>query len=339
MTKKNKEWRPTLSDVARLAGVSRSSVSLAIRGEGYVRAETRQKIAVAAQELGYQPNMAARTLASAGATYIGVIVGEVTNPLQAEIAKWTSVFAAEHGYSALVSLDADTDSKAEEALRVLRAHQVSGVILVGAPYEKAAIARIAATLPTVYIGRLLKIVNVDSVTTDHVQGAALAIDHLVSQDCRKIVHLSGGASPGAERMELGYKEAMKRHQLSSYIKVMKGAYSIDAGAEAGRILFGSGETLPDAVFASSDLAAIGVMNEAAKHGMIVPRDILIIGYDDITLAGTETISLSTIRQSAKDLAAVGIESLIRRLKHPEAPVEKTLVRPSLTSRLSTRVLI
>jgi DNA-binding LacI/PurR family transcriptional regulator len=336
MTSRTKERRPTLADVAARAGVSRSLVSLAIRGEGYVRAESRERIARAAAELNYQPNLAARSLASAEAGYLGIVVGEVTNPLQAKIAKWASVLSGDHNLTSLVSLDADSDEKAERAIRALMAHRVSGVLLVGAPYEKPAIARVAAEVPSVYIGRLLKVVDVDSVTTDHILGAHMAVEHLVGLGCRRIAHVDGGASPGAERMRQGYCDAMRALGLEHEIRIVPGAYTIDAGAGAGEVLFGSADDRPEAVFASSDLAAIGLVNEAAKHGVSIPRDLLIVGYDDVTLAGTETLSLTSVHQSARDLAEAGVAALARRLKHPEAPTTKTLVPPRLVVRRSTR---
>lgn len=335
MTQKRPERRPTLADVAARAGVSRSLVSLAIRGEGHVRAESRERIARAAAELNYQPNLAARTLASAEARHIGIVVGDVTNPLQAEIAKWASLLLGDRSFTGLVSLDADTDENACRAVRALAAQRVSGVLLIGAPYEKAAIARVAAELPAVYIGRLLKIVNIDSVTTDHILGAKMAVEYLSTLNRRRITHVDGGASPGAERMRQGYCNAMRALGLEAEIRVLSGAYSIDAGAAAGRALFGSSADLPEAIFACSDLAAIGILNEAAKHGISIPRDLLLVGYDDITLAGTETLSLTSIRQSARDLAEAGVAALARRLKHPDAATTKTLVPPTLIARRSS----
>ena len=242
----------------------------------------------------------------------------------------------QHNLTSLVSLDADTDEKAERAIAALMAHRVSGVLLVGAPYEKAAIARVTTTVSSVYIGRLLKVVDVDSVTTDHIRGAWLAVEHLVGLGRRRIVHIDGGASPGAERMRQGYCDAMSALGLGHEIRIIPGAYSIDAGAGAGKSLFGSSDDRPDAIFASSDLGAIGIMNEAAKHGISIPRDLLIVGYDDVTLAGTETLSLTTIHQSARDLAEAGVAALAERLRHPEAPTTKTLVPPTLIVRRSTR---
>ncbi|MDB5524753.1 MAG: LacI family transcriptional regulator [Rhizobium sp.] len=335
MTQKTKLRAPTLSDVAARAGVSRSLVSLAIRGEGYVRAELRERIAKVAAELNYQPNLAARSLASARAGYLGIVVGRVSNPLEAEIAKWASTFSPGHGFTALVSLDAESDAKAEQAISALMAHRVSGVLLIGTPYEKPAIARVAAKVPSVYIGRLLKAVAIDSVTTDHILGAHMAVDHLVSMGRKSIVHIDAGESPGAERMRQGYYEAMQRHGLGDRIRIVSGNFTIDGGAEAGRQIFDDEADQPDAIFACNDLAAIGVINEATKRGIAIPDRLSVMGYDDVMLAGTETLSLSSIHQSARDLAEAGVAALVRRLQEPEQPVSKTLVTPALVARRTT----
>lgn len=325
----------TLNDVAKLAGVSRSLVSLAIRGEGYVRSETRQRIMQAAAQLDYQPNLLARSLASAQAGYVGVVVGHVSNPLEAEIAKRISAVAGEEGLTALVSLDADTDDKAMAAVRALMAHRVSGVLLIGAPYEKSAIAVVARWVPVVYVGRLLKAVDVDSVTTDHIAGAGLAVDHLVARGARRIAHVDGGHSPGAERLRTGYVEAMRRHGLGAEIRIVESTYTIDGGAAAAQQLFGDPAGRPEAVFAASDLAAIGVMNEAVKRGIAVPEDLLLMGYDDVAFAGTETLSLTTVRQPAEDLARAGIAAMIARLSTRSVETGKVLVAPLLVVRRST----
>ncbi|MBB5751557.1 LacI family DNA-binding transcriptional regulator [Prosthecomicrobium pneumaticum] len=327
--------RATLSDIARLAGVSRSLASLAIRGEGPVNAETRKRIMAAAAQLDYRPNLVARSLASADAKYLGIVVGEIENPLQAEIAKIASLLAREHGYSALVSIDADTDENAEEAIRTLIAHRVSGVLAIGAPFEKPAIAEVAGWIPMVYVGRLLKIVAVDAVTTDDISGGRLAVDHLVQLGHRRIAHIDGGASPGAERRRSGYRDGMAAHGLDRHIRVVAGAYTIDAGAAGARALLADSEWRPTAVFASNDMAAIGLINEALRLGLSVPGDLSVVGYDDVTLAGTETLSLTTIHQSARDLATSGIKAMMERLAAPDAPVRKVLVPPRLVARRST----
>ncbi|WP_035831434.1 LacI family DNA-binding transcriptional regulator [Kaistia adipata] len=336
MKKSDQPRRATLADIAERAGVSRSLASLAIRGEGAVRPETRERIVAAAAELNYQPNMHARSLASADAAYLGVVVGQIENGLQAEIAKTASLLAREQGYSVLLSIDADTDADAENAIRTLIAHRVSGILLIGAPYEKKTIARVAEWIPVVYVGRLLKVVNVDSVTTDDVTGGTMAVEHLVSLGHRRIAHIDGGASPGAERRRDGYRAAMTKHGLEDEIRILDGAYTIDAGAEAARRILGDSAPRPTAIFSCNDMTAIGLINEFMKAGVAIPGDLSVIGYDDITLAGTETLSLSTIHQSARDLATAGVTAMIDRLNAPDAPVSKILVPPRLVARRSTR---
>lgn len=335
MKKPGPTRRATLTDIAERAGVSRSLASLAIRGEAGVREKTKERIFAAAAELNYLPNLFARSLASADSGYLGVVVGQITNPLHAEIAKIASVVAKGQDYGVLLSIDAETDEAAEEAINTLIAHRVSGVLLIGAPFEKKAIARVATWIPVVYIGRLLKVVAVDSVTTDDVTGGQLAVDHLVGLGHRRIAHIDGGASPGAERRRDGYRLAMERHGLAGEIRVIEGAYSIDAGAKAGREILADRSRLPSAVFASNDMTATGLINEAIKHGLRVPDDLSVIGYDDVTLAGTETLSLSTIHQPARDLAETGVKALVERLQTPDAPIRKILVPPRLVARRST----
>ena len=93
--------------------------------------------------------------------------------------------------------------------------------------------------------------------------------------------------------------------------------------------------LPDGIFTCNDLTAVGLLNEAAKHGVAVPEQVRIVGYDDITLAGTETLALSSVHQPARDLAEAGVDALDRRLSDPAAPVAKTLVMPQLVQRRSS----
>src|SRR4029079_18526235 len=123
---------PTLAEVAERAGVSRSLASLALRGEGGVRPEKRALIQRAAEELNYHPNIIARNLASAGVHSIGLVVGQILNPLQAEVVKEIDQLARSAGFDVLLSINADTDDAAELSIKSLIARRVSGAILVGA---------------------------------------------------------------------------------------------------------------------------------------------------------------------------------------------------------------
>jgi DNA-binding LacI/PurR family transcriptional regulator len=325
--------QPTLSDVARRAGVSRSLASLALRGESGVRPDKRERIFQAAAELDYHPNLTARTLASAGAHSIGVVIGRIVDPLQAAVAREIDRVAAGAGYDVLLSINAETDEDAEQSVRMLMARRVAGVLLVGAPRAKPSIARVATMMAATYIGRLLATVEIDSVSTDDRLGARLATDHLVSLGHERIAHVSGGNEPGAVRRREGFEAAMAKHGLKA--TVIDGGYTVDDGAAGMLRLFDDRRLRPSAVFCAHDLAAFGLMSEAHRMNLAVPEMLSVAGYGNVELAGTDTLALTTVNQPAARLAEAGVDSLIRRIGEPSASVTKTLVEPSLVVRRST----
>ncbi len=325
--------QPTLSDVARRAGVSRSLASLALRGEQGVRSDKRERIVRAAAELDYHPNLSARTLASAGAHSIGVVVGRIVDPLQAAVAREIDRIAVAAGYDVLLSINADTDEDAEQSVRMLMARRVAGVLLVGAPRAKPSIARVARMVAATYIGRLLATVEIDSVSTDDRLGARIATDHLVSLGHERIAHISGGDEPGAVRRRDGYEAAMRDHGREPL--VIEGGYTVDDGAAGMLRLFDGKGKPPSAVFCAHDLAAFGLMSEAHRMRRAVPETLSVVGYGDVELSATDTLALTTIHQPADRLAEAGVASLLHRIGNRSAPVTKTLVEPRLIVRRST----
>lgn len=333
MTDSSEHRQPTLSDVARRAGVSRSLASLALRGESGVRADKRERIFRAAAELHYHPNLNARTLASAAAHSIGVVIGRIVDPLQAAVAREIDRIAASAGYDVLLSINADTDDDAEQSVRMLMARRVAGVLLVGAPRSKPSIARVARMVAATYIGRLLASVEIDSVSTDDRLGARMATEHLAALGHEHIAHVSGGEEPGAVRRRDGYEAAMRDRGLKALI--VDGGYTVDDGALGMLRLFDGGRLQPSAVFCAHDLAAFGLMSEAHRMNLAVPGMLSVVGYGNVELAGTDTLALTTVNQPAARLAEAGVNSLIQRIGERSAPVTKTLVEPSLVVRRST----
>jgi DNA-binding LacI/PurR family transcriptional regulator len=325
--------QPTLSDVARRAGVSRSLASLALRGESGVRSDKRERIARAAAELNYHPNLSARNLASSRANSLGVVIGRILDPLQAAVARHVDRIANDTGYDVLLSINADTDEDAEQSVRMLIARRVAGVLLVGAPRAKPSIARVARMVPTTYIGRLLATVEIDSVSTDDRLGARMAVDHLVSLGHRRIAHISGGNEPGAIRRRDGYETAMSDRGLEAL--VVEGGYTVDAGAAGTHRLLDASRPRPSAVFCAHDLSAFGLMSEAHRMRLAVPGRLSVVGYGDVELSATDTWALTTINQPAALLAEAGVRRLIQRIENASAPVTKKLVEPSLVIRRST----
>lgn len=324
--------RATLADVAAAAGVSRSLASLALRGSRGVRPETRAKILQAASDLSYIPNLAARHLASGETGVIGVVVRDITNPFLAALAKAVYETGQAQGLDVILSTPPVSEEGAEAAARTLLARQVQGLVLIDAPRVEATIERIAWETRAIYVGRLLTGGKVSCVSTDDDLGARLVARHLLALGHRKIAHVDGGTGAGAQRRRSSFVAELALSGIE--VTVLPGDYSIDAGAAAAERLLQLPER-PTAVFAANDLIALGILNHVLSEGLSVPKDIAIVGYDDMPLAGSQTISLTTIRQPIERLAEQSIAALTGPSGDGPFAALRILVAPELIERRST----
>ena len=185
--------RPTINDVAALAGVSKSLVSLAMRGSERVSPESRAAILDAANTLGYRPNAAARSLADRRSHTIGVVVQDLLNPIYAEIIDGLQSEVRGHGYHTML-VTGNEDSVVERGeIEKLLEFQVEGLMLIGHRMPSGALDALAGDCPAVIISRAERgIAGLDSISNDDVAGARMAVDHLVSLGHRSIAHVTGG---------------------------------------------------------------------------------------------------------------------------------------------------
>ena len=322
----------TLEDVAARAGVSRAQASRALRGDPGVRDETRRHVLAVAEAMDYRPNAAARALASNNQLTIGILIGNILNPFEALIAAASDRALQATRYDAVLAINAQTDAEAEKAASRLIDKRIAGLILIGSPREQGLIRRIAARVPTVYIGRDLASIGVASVSTDDLMGARLATEHLIGLGHRRIAHISGGGGAGAARREKSYRAVMAEAGLAPLVH--QGHYDIDAGLDAVHQLMAL-PARPSAIFAGNDLVAIGAMNRLFSLGYSVPRDVSVVGFDDIPLASSSTIALSTVRQPKDEMVARGIDMLIRRIEAATDGVENLILAPDFVPRNST----
>ncbi|WP_322092849.1 LacI family DNA-binding transcriptional regulator [Paraburkholderia bannensis] len=323
----------TLLDIAKKAGVSRSLASLAIRGEPGVTADKRARILKIAEELNYTPDPAARNLASNATRTIGILVSDILNPFSASLAKSIDAAAREKGFDVLLSIEGHPDTDAQKAINSLLARRVAGLILIGTPESPELIERVGRRIPVVYVGRHLSNERIDSVSNDDFLGASMLVRHLVEQGHRDIVHVDGGESAGSQRRREAYQVAMLEHGLTP--RVVKGQHTLDGGSTATDAVL-SLEARPTAIFASNDLAAVGVLNRLLQAGIGVPTEIAVAGYDDMPFAGTETMSLTTIRQPIDRMASQSMDVLLARMQNPKEPAMHVLIVPSLVVRASTQ---
>lgn len=297
----------TLDDVALAAGMSRAQTSRALRGDPGVRPETRDRIAKIAAELGYRPNLAARSLVSAHSSAVGLLIGDPNNPFHIELAQSIDRELIAAGFEPTTTLRAADDTSVTSAVERLLRLRAAGVILIANSLSAKAIGDIADSLPCVYMGSLqVKHPQVTAITVDDDGGIRRAMEHLFSLGHRRIAHLGGGTEASARERTRAYCEAMKEAGLEPFY--LRGTHDAASGRRGVDVLFADPEP-PTAILASNDYLALGILDRLRGMGLSVPDDVSVIGFDDIPNASNSVFSLSTLRQDTDAQARVAVESL------------------------------
>lgn len=326
--------RTTIKDVAERAGVSKSLVSLVMRNASNVSHERRAAVLAAAQELGYRPNAMARSLVSQKSHVIGVTVSDLHNPFFTDVVDGISVAAEEAGYRALLNSGDRVGEREERAVETFLQLRTDGVILLGTVVDDAAIDRVGSETPLVLASRASRSKIVDSVVTDDVAGAGLAVDHLVGLGHAHIAHISGGSGAGARARATGFRAAMRRHGLADRARIVEGDYTEAGGIKGVDQLLEDGPP-PTAVFAANDQAALGALRALSEAGLRVPEDVSVIGYDDTYLAAFEHIRLTSVHQQRVAMGRTALELLLERIDGGRTGSRHITLAPGLTVRGST----
>lgn len=325
--------RPTIHDVASRAGVSKSLVSLALRGSPKVSEASRTLILEAAAELGYRPNAAARSLADRRSRTIGVLILDLHNPVFAEILDGVQTEVRRQGFSTML-VSGGADPVLEQAeIDTLLQFQVEGLILISHRLAPAALRSISAEVPTVVVTREdISAPRLDTVSNDDIAGASLAVDHLVSLGHTRIACLTGGENPVSHAREQGYRQAMARHGLTAEVSIVRGGLTDTAGYRAAVEALSSA---PTALFAANDIAALGAIAAIQDAGLTVPDDVSVVGYDGIAIGGLRSVNLTTVAQPLAELGQLAAERLVARIEHPQSRARHTTVESRLIVRGTT----
>jgi len=326
--------RPTIVDVAGAAGVSKSLVSLVMRGAPNVSEDARAAVLEAASTLGYRPNAMARSLAEQRSHVLGLMVSDLTNPFFVDVINGASEAAIGGGYRALVNTGDRDREREEDALETMLRMQADGMIVAAPIVSQDLLERIGSETPTVVTNRGLESEVIDSVVLDDEAGARMAVEHLVALGHHHIAHIDGGPGPGARQRVHGYREAMEDHGLSAHIRVAEGAYTEDGGVHGALALL-SQVPPPTAIIAANDMAAIGVLETLEAHGLAVPDDVSVVGFDDIFVAGLRHVGLTSIRQDGRQMGTLAVGMLIERTEHDRHEPRHIVLDPELTVRSTT----
>jgi DNA-binding LacI/PurR family transcriptional regulator len=324
---------PTQEDVARRARVSRALVSLVMRGEPNVSDQRRRRVLRAAEELGYRPNAFARSLASKRVDTIGVLINDVTNPYFGGVYSSLAGAAERAGLDLLVAPGTRSAAKESDLVHTLLEHRVAGLVLLSPLMSSKDMRRLTVDVPTVVIGRGASLATVDVVTTDERQAALSVVGHLAELGHRDIVHVNGGSGRAAQDRSRAYRDAMKEHGLQP--REVRGAFTDEGGRRGGHAVLDL-RPVPTAVIGANDLIAVGAMGVFRSHGLRVPEDVSVVGYDDSQIARLELVSLTSVRQAVDQFGEVAVSLLTERIEETrtERVVERlatTLVHRSTTA--------
>lgn len=319
-----------MDDVASAAGVSRALVSLVMRGSPKVSERRRAAVLAAADELGYRPNAAARSLAEQRSNTIGVVVSDLHNTFFADVVDGIHDRAVEHNYQLLIGTAWRKDADERRAIESFLELRVDAVIVVGSQAPHGVLSDAAKRVPVVSVAAVVP--GVDVIVSDDELGGVRVVEHLIDLGHRDIVHLDGGDGGGATRRRLGYTGAMEVAGLTP--RVIRGEYTEAAGMDGVELML-TERTLPTAIFAANDLVALGVIDRLGDDQLRVPTDVSVVGYDNTSLAGLRHIGLTTINQPRYEMGAAAIGCVLDRLDGGRREAVTHVVEPELIVRSTT----
>lgn len=308
--------RPTISDVARHAGVSVSTVSRVLHDGTYIKAATSAAVQAAIDELGYRPSAVARSLRTQATGTIGLIVPDLKDPFFPDIVDGADSAARRLGYSIILGASASNESRTMHYLRLMVDHRVDGLIIAAAELPAASPQWLAnIPVPVVAVNAETTDFAETSITSDNEGGARLAGEHLLGLGHRRLAYLHGpfGLTAAGARYR-GFMAACRANGIDpDSVEVVTPELSMSGGEQAVEKLL---ERHPEitAIATYSDRLAIGALRGVRAAGKRVPRDVSVIGFDDISVAAWTSPALTTVAQQKTEMGVMAVEYIVEALK-------------------------
>lgn len=306
---------PSIDAVAKMAGVSAATVSRVINGSKPVSPETRRRVEDSIKRLGYRANAFGRSLSTGQSRLLLVLVPDFANPYYAEIVSGAAAVARQSGYTLLpVDLE-ESWSQGDGSLEAVYSSLTDGVINMVPITNESTMVDTARRKPWVNCSEFLPGSEVPYVSIDHRQAACDAVQYLINRGHRHIALINSDERfLYARQRREGYELALHRAgiELRPELVRIAGATSYLRGSQAAAALLATAQP-PTAVFAVSDMLAIGAIKAFRRAGMRVPDDIAVVGFDDIPIAEVFEPALTTVAQPMQALGAVAVELLLSRL--------------------------
>ncbi|MGE5549105.1 MAG: LacI family DNA-binding transcriptional regulator [Bacteroidota bacterium] len=327
----------TIRDVAKLAGVSFKTVSRVINNDPYVSTETLAKVKRVIEELGYRPNINARGLAVNRTFLIGLVIPEITSAAYAMMIHGVEEVSSSQDYR-LVLCSTRHSRKKEASLfeSLAAARRVDGILFFSNHIDTSYITRMKEfDMPFVVIDRDVEDEAIPCVYTNNRDGVHRTTSHLISTGRSRIAYITPviDTCTTVERLE-GYERAMRDHGLD-----YQGRTIVDHTGDRSKGFMAMNQLLaradrPDGVVAFNDLLAIGAMQAIKEHGLRVPEDIAVVGFDDIEAASLVEPALTTVRQPLDEIGQVACKMLLQLINNEDLPIRKAVFDPILVVRES-----
>ena len=324
----------TIVDIAEAAGVSPSTVSRVLHDDPRITEPTAERVRRAVAELGYRANLGAQELVQGRSMAIGVLVHHFASPYFGEILAGIENALEGSGHHLLVASSSATLTREQPALDLLVRRRVDGVILVHSSIPDAELLRTAVDVPIFCIGRVSPADPACSLVIDNRTAARRLVEHLIALGHRRIAHITGEPHSVDARARLhGYEDALRAAGIGPDARLIaEGTFVVDAGYRGVEALFAAGVEFTG-LFVANDSMAPSALLALARHGLEVPRDVSVVGFDDDPQSSWLRPPLTTMRQRLSEIGGAAAISLLRVLDGdaPDAPA----IVPQLVVREST----
>ena len=312
-----------IKDVAKAAGVSTATVSRVLaNSDAPVRPETKERVLKAINDLGYRPNLVARSLRAQKTAKIGLVVSDIRNPFFTAISRAVEDAAYEEGFSVLMCNTDENPDKEALYLDLLHDENVAGVIFSPTQPFSEGLKEYNSSIPFVFVDRSVKSRNVDMVLLDNGPAAYDLTVHLIENGYRKIAGLFGNASTTAPERHRGFSKALKDHQLSPFA-VHFIPPRIQQGYETTFALLSLADK-PDAIFTSNSMLTAGAFRAIRDSRLSVPNDVGLVGFDETTWGELVEPPITVLAQPTEEIGRTATELLFQRIADP-ARAPKTII--------------
>ena len=333
----------TMKDIAKLAGVSTSTVSHVINKTRFVSEEISERVNNAAKELNYYaPSALARSLKVNRTKTIGMLVTTSTNPFFGEVVKGVERSCYQKGYSLILCNTEGDNERMRESINTLLQKRVDGLILMCSSLEgeRIDVFERYPDIPVVVMDWGPMLFTSDKIQDNSLRGGYLAAKYLIDCGHKEVGCITGPLIKHQAQMRYeGYKRAMLEAELEFNANwIVESDFECEGGYQAFKKMVERGP-LPSSIFVSNDMMAMGVINAANELGIQIPEQLSIIGYDDIHIAKFMSPSLTTIHQPKYRLGQAAVETLLRKLDEKSDEAQIVQLEPTLVERNSVRLLI